>query len=195
MGIKEERIKKGYSQKELASVLDVSQAYLSAVESGKKNITKKMSAMLSELGFVLDDSLEPEEETFSIPILDVRAAAGSGIVNETELVVATAQISVLFQSEFGKASVIKVSGDSMEPTLSKDQWVLVNKTQHIRTDGIFVFLHDNELRCKRIQKDSHGGIYIISDNPKYKEEYYPAGSDHLGEMLLVGEVVGTLKKM
>lgn len=57
------------------------------------------------------------------------------------------------------------------------------------------FLQDNELRCKRIQKDSHGSIYIISDNPKYNEEYYPVGSDHLGYMILVGKGVGILNKV
>lgn len=68
-------------------------------------------------------------------------------------------------------SLIKVSGDSMEPTLLSGDLVLVD---HSRisvsvTGGIYAISIDHEIMIKRIQVLFHEGrLKIISDNMKYE---------------------------
>ena len=133
---------------------------------------------------------------YSVPIVDVQASAGMGIINENELMIGTTEIGLEFKNYWGlDVVIIKISGDSMEPTIAKNSWILVKKSDYLKSEGIFIFLQDNELRCKRIQKKGSGEIIVKSDNPLYETEIYPKGSTQLGDLILLGEVVGNIDKM
>lgn len=115
-----------------------------------------------------------DDEFVMVPAYDVRASAGNGsLVEQTNII-----YHMSFRSEWlkrvtnapiDKLAVISVVGDSMEPTLSPDDTVLVDTTKlHPNGDGIYVIAYDGMLYVKRIRIDPVRKMaQIVSDNPAY----------------------------
>ena len=110
-----------------------------------------------------------------IPVLNVDASAGFGAIAESE----TAHtrfgfderwLSRLTRAKSASLSIIHVLGDSMEPTLSDGDEVLVDASDEgsrLR-DGIYVLRADDALVVKRVTLKPGGRkITISSDNSAY----------------------------
>lgn len=128
-----------------------------------------------------------------IPVLDVEASAGFGAVAVSE----TAQtrfgfderwLRSLTSAKSASLSIVRVMGDSMEPTLSDGDEVLVDASDHASRlrDGIYVLRADDALVVKRVAiKPGGKQITIASDNPAY-----PTWSDmDRSEVHVVGRVI------
>jgi len=216
-----ERVRKirkeiGISQSKFGQQLGLATMIISRIESNETGLKAPILAKLDEIGvniswlltgkgnmFKKDPSkINPSTEelnestSYSVPIVDVHASAGVGVINEHELMISTSEIGLEFKNYWGlDVVIIRIHGDSMEPTISKNSWILVKKVESLKSEGIFVFLQDNELRCKRIQKKGSGEIIVKSDNPLYDTEIYPKGSSQLGDLTLLGEVVGSIDRI
>jgi len=110
-----------------------------------------------------------------IPSYDIRASAGFGAFVEREWT----DSYMPFQSQFLKSltasspenlSILSVLGDSMTPTLSDGDSILVDSHEMtLRRDGIYVLRHDDTLSVKRISVNPSSGLLAIkSDNPLYE---------------------------
>ena len=128
-----------------------------------------------------------------IPILDVEASAGFGAVAASE----NAQtrfgfderwLRSLSSAKSASLSIVRVTGDSMEPTLSDGDEVLVDASDHASRlrDGIYVLRADDALVVKRVAIRPGGKqITIASDNPAY-----PTWNDmDRSEVHVVGRVI------
>ncbi len=110
-----------------------------------------------------------------IPVLDVRASAGHGALAEVEsrdsrFAFDERWLKRLTSSRPGSLSVIRVDGDSMEPTLSHGDEVMVDPSDNATRlrDGIYVLRSDDALVVKRVALGPQGKqIMIVSDNPAY----------------------------
>jgi phage repressor protein C with HTH and peptisase S24 domain len=117
----------------------------------------------------------PVIDLVQVPILDVEASAGYGALAEMEA--KSAQFGFdpnwlrkLTASKSPSLSIIGVRGDSMEPTLSDGDDVLVDlgDNQTRLRDGIYVLRMDDALAVKRIAIEPHGRkVSVVSDNPAY----------------------------
>ena len=117
----------------------------------------------------------PVVDLVHVPALDVAASAGHGALAEMES--KTAQfgfdedwLKKLTQSKAASLSIIRVLGDSMEPTLFDGDEVMVDlgDGQSRLRDGIYVLRMDDMLNVKRIAIEPKGRqISVISDNPSY----------------------------
>lgn len=196
------------SQIEFGKKLEIAAMIVSRLEKGetqiKASLLTKLDSMDIDIAWLLtgkghmfkNNSCVEQNKHYMVPIVDISASAGGGTINDQELIIGTQAIGLEFKSYWGENTIIlKISGDSMAPTIEKDSWVLVHKILALKSEGIFVFLHDNELRCKRIQKKSSGEIIVKSDNPLYETEIYPKNSLQLGDLILLGEVVGIMNKI
>ena len=128
-----------------------------------------------------------------IPVLNVDASAGFGANAESE----TAHtrfgfderwLSRLTRAKSASLSIIHVLGDSMEPTLSDGDEVLVDASDQgsrLR-DGIYVLRADDALVVKRVTLKPGGRkITISSDNSAY-----PSWDDvDRSEIQVVGRVI------
>ena len=80
-------------------------------------------------------------------------------------------------------------GDSMEPTISEDDLLLVDQdTSHFTADGIYLILSDEVQMAKRLQKKMGGKINVQNDNPMYKSQTIYSGSvgyEILGKIVMV----------
>lgn len=114
------------------------------------------------------------KEWCKLPVYDVHAAAGAGTLVNSEYMIDSLMIPVSLLDEFGlcesNASIIYVDGDSMEPTLSHGDRLLVDtrEQQHPVINGVYVIRIDDSVYVKRLRWDIESGKYnIISDNIEY----------------------------
>ncbi len=64
--------------------------------------------------------------------------------------------------------VIKISGDSMSPTLSNGQEVFVKEQSAVEHNEVGIFIYNDEVYCKRLHLDISNKVIILkSDNPDY----------------------------
>lgn len=86
-------------------------------------------------------------------------------------------------------AVVRVSGDSMDPTIRDGALLLVDCTQQkVRDDGIYVLQVNGHLIAKRVQRDlAHGGLYVKCDNPAYEDQQLTA--KQADQLYIIGRVV------
>ena len=113
--------------------------------------------------------------TTRVPRLSIQASAGPGRLVDGEFAVGAYSFDKAWLKGISRArptdlSIIKVSGDSMAPTLTDGDDVLVDQSDaatHIR-DGIYVFRSNDVLLVKRVALDPTAGtLTISSDNAAY----------------------------
>lgn len=130
-----------------------------------------------------------------IPALDIGASAGAGAVNDGEVPVAT----LAFQSSWIRTmasgrpdalSAIRVSGDSMLPTLADGDQIVVDTDDRERLrDGIYVLRTDDALLVKRLSVNpATRRLSILSDNAAYPswDDCDPATVAVIGRVVWVG---------
>lgn len=130
---------------------------------------------------------------------DVRASAGGGYYNEhpaphKEITVyrefITRLIGFMPPQKFG---AVIAYGDSMSPTIEKNDLVLFEFTEVISDGGIYVLIVDNRTIIKRVQPISGGGYRLISDNTYhgyYNETLVPPEDDEHTDYNLVNKETG-----
>jgi phage repressor protein C with HTH and peptisase S24 domain len=131
----------------------------------------------------------------AVPRLEVAASAGPGAFAEDE----RARSHLAFDpgwlrrlaGDVRKLSMITVRGDSMSPTLSDGDEILVDEgdaASRLR-DGVYVLRMDDALLVKRLALNpSTRAISVCSDNPAYLNwpDCDPAGIDIVGRVVWAG---------
>lgn len=130
-----------------------------------------------------------------IPAFNIIASAGEGVIPWNEAQVGDFPFRLDFlkgelRARIGNLSMIPVEGDSMHPTLSSGDQIMVDRSDtEIRGgDGIYVIRLGDALMVKRIQRMPGGIIEIASDNPSYKLFTVEAG-DYPDDFSVIGRVV------
>jgi len=118
-----------------------------------------------------------EAETYGefvyIPIVSGKISAGGGLIPETavELKLAFKRDWIQRHGDPRNMSLIRVSGDSMEPVLYSGDIVLVDHNRNYidPQGGIYAIAMDDQIMIKRLQVIYPSKkVRIISDNPKYE---------------------------
>ena len=116
--------------------------------------------------------LEPKEDMWTdyVGVVEVDTAAGVGAVVGDEQVTGLAKFSHAWLRSQGliasRCRIMRVSGESMEPTLPDGCGILVNLVATERQDGkIFVIRVGDELRVKRVVNSQDAGWLLVSDHP------------------------------
>lgn len=110
-----------------------------------------------------------------IPRYDISASAGFGAFVEREWTDEFMPFQDRFLKDLTQAgpdhlSVLKVAGDSMSPTLSNGDSILVDTLDVTpKRDGIYVIRSDDTLSVKRVSVNPSSGLLTVkSDNPLYE---------------------------
>lgn len=134
------------------------------------------------------------KDVIEIEIFSATACCGNGIENADDKVVGFWHIPETEYREITHANpdnikMLRVFGDSMEPTLSDGDWVLVDISRNfLDSDGLYLIKKTTALAVKRLQTTVSGDILIKSDNTKYDTE-----RESLSVIVIVGKVIYTLK--
>lgn len=128
-----------------------------------------------------------------VPRYDVAGSAGQGSLVASEQVVDY----LAFRADWVKNALgvsqrhlvlLSVKGDSMTPTLSEGDLILVDRSRQVIEDsGIYVILRNDVLLVKRVQHHLDGGLTVRSDNERYETERVAAGS--AASISVIGRVV------
>ncbi len=133
-----------------------------------------------------------------VPKLAIGASAGAGAIADGEPVEGQVAFDPKWLRDLGAdpraLSIIRVEGDSMAPTLSDGDDIMVDggdAAARLR-DGIYVLRIDDGLMVKRVARaPGQGRISVISDNPQYPT--YP--DLPLRSVRLIGRVVWTGRRV
>lgn len=127
-----------------------------------------------------------------VQVYDVQASAGDGSINDDEIVAYSLAfppeyLAMLTKSNPKNLAIISVKGESMNPTLSDDDIVMVDTSKtNLNYDGMFVLRFGEALQVKRIgRSESPDKITLISDN---KEIYGPTERS-LDDLSVIGKVI------
>lgn len=122
----------------------------------------------------------PSDEFVFIRQLKGKISAGNGMSpdNAIDMRVAFRRDWINRKGDPDNMSLIKISGDSMEPTFMSGDLVLVDhgKTSVAPNGGIYAISIEQEIMIKRIQPIiSEGRFRVISDNHRYEPIDIEAG--------------------
>lgn len=187
--------KSGKSQAELARFIGISPDKLNKSLQGKRELKHSEILRAKEFFSTTDSPAVAPSDATAIPAYDVRGSAGHGNIISDENIThynyfRQEWLRRVTNAAPDKLCVITVDGDSMQPTLSHDDTVLVDLTQRTpRRDGIFVLRYDGCVLVKRIQYDPQRQVVrIMSDNPLYPpiEVTEPEVLKVLGRVIWIG---------
>ncbi|HEY5665927.1 MAG TPA: S24 family peptidase [Gammaproteobacteria bacterium] len=179
------RTDRGLSQEDVARALKCSPSSVSRYETEDSRLSLPLMQRLAE---VLDCTVAeiagerpvvartPGEGPVMIPVYDVRVSAGSGSMIDAANVIDHQPFMPGWLRRFTTArpdqlAVVPVDGDSMFPTLSDGDQVLIDTTQVTpNRDGIYVVVYEGNALVKRVSVDpSRRRINLGSDNPQYRD--------------------------
>lgn len=138
----------------------------------------------------------PGASMIDIPLYDAPASMGQGaLMPEMDAVIGGIRLSVEWvrhnvptTSAVHNLAVIPAYGDSMTPTFSDGDLLLVDRgVTNIRIDAVYVLGLNGELFIKRLQRRPDGAILMISDNRAY-EPYHIENGDR-EQFAVLGRVV------
>ena len=199
LNIKKIRKKKHWTQEYLAEKLGCSSVQVGKWEKASDNIeirtVKRIADILKvPLSFITGEQLidldkASDYEYVFIPQVAGRISAGGGLEpdNTIELKMAFRKDWVERKGNPNDMSIIRVLGDSMEPTLQSGDLVLINHSRNYidPQGGIYALAIDGQIMLKRVQLvPSKGHARIISDNPQYETEIVP-----LSQLVVNGKMI------
>lgn len=186
-------VERGASLAELSRVIGRNPAYLqqylrrgtprTLAEQDRARLARYLGVPEARLGAPVPAGL------VEIARIDLGASAGPGRLAEDEARRQPAAFDPALLRQLGvraeAASMIRVEGDSMEPTLSDGDEILVDRDRReVRgRGGIFVIRVDGALMVKRL-RPAVGGVEVLSDNPAY-----PMRRFEWGKAEVIGRVV------
>ena len=84
---------------------------------------------------------------------------------------------------------LRISGDSMEPTIHHGSIVIVRQQDDVENGEIaIVVVNGNDATCKRIEKFDNG-IMLVPINTEYEEKFYSNEEIESLPVKIVGKVV------
>lgn len=141
----------------------------------------------------------PEDGKFAeIPLHEAWLAAGSGAANGSEEIVERLAFRREWLRQIGvspaNARLVRVRGDSMEPTIQACDMVLIDRSKTTpparmrspndkRPAPIYALLEDGQARVKRIERAGPEEVLLISDN-----KLHPTEKKSLRDISLIGRV-------
>ena len=129
-----------------------------------------------------------------VGINEVVASAGPGTTVLGEQIVGRMKFARTWLREYDlrgdQCQIIRVRGESMEPTLADGAAILVNIESREPKDGkIFVLRRDDDLSVKRLVRDRTVGWLLESDNPDkraWPTRPFPDDAQLVGEVKWTG---------
>lgn len=187
------------SQAELCQITGIKQSTMSNRASRNSDFNSNEIVMLNNYYNINLFSNSKEnifEDCTDLPIKgNVSASMGYGMTIYDETQTGTYAISNKLAKDLGanlpQCDIIFAKGDSMEPTITGGDSLLVDKSKTEVYDGrIYCIRYEGELYAKRLQKIPPKKIKVVSDNQnKYDSWYVDFEQTPDFDFEIVGEVL------
>jgi len=180
------RMVRGFSQRELAGALSVSQQALAKWEAGASSPNPPTLARIAAALDIPVAKLFGEAGTVRIPVLG-RVQAGVPI-EAVEAVYGEEEITAEL-ADSGSFFALLVKGDSMEPRLVEGDVVIVRAQSSIESGEVGIFLIGGEsATIKRVVRHREG-ITLTAYNPNYPPLFFSNAEIEAGPVRVIGKVV------
>lgn len=200
--LRTQMLRKGLNPKTLAERAKVGRSFVYDILSGRSNnpTSGKIASIADELGVSMQYLLSgvhpqpsnPEHEwtdIANISTLTVESTIDSNILVSssdtcTNLYFTENWIRESFQTSPENIRCLKISCDSMYPTLKQDDAILIDMSKKdINPPGIFVIFDGVALKARRLEMLSPDRVLVRADNNKYSS--YEAS---LADLKIIGKV-------
>ncbi len=213
IGNRVKRVRGKKPQKEFAKILGFSSSYLSEVESGKTKPSLELLIRISEITkynlhwlvtgegplFVESSTLMVKEDSALygelgeyafIPLValeSVKGREGKGIGRGAEVKYAFRRRWLQLKGNLEDFVLFEVRGDSMDPTITDSDFVLIDRSQkQVVVGNIYALRAKNAVMVKRLQPIDARCIKVMSDNKLY--ESYDIDLDK-GDIEIIGRII------
>jgi phage repressor protein C with HTH and peptisase S24 domain len=200
------------AQKEFAKILGFSPSYLSEVESGKTKPSLELLVNISQitnysLHWLLTGEgpmfLEPSEgmvkenlasygelgEFVLIPLVVLERERGieEGIEARAKEKYAFRRTWLQSKGNLENFVLFAVRGDSMDPTITDGDFVLIDRSQRqVVVGNIYALRIENAVMVKRLQPMGDHRIKVMSDNKLYESYELDLGT---GDIEIIGQII------
>lgn len=118
----------------------------------------------------------------------VREFGQPGAQAPQQLMISAAMAKIVLGITSGHAMILRVADDSMAPTLSPGEHVIVDTSRMTLLTGLAVLTINGSLHIKRIATLASGNVLLTSDNDRYPNEEVPLSMFRQGEAVGAGEI-------
>lgn len=199
--IRQKRLEKGLTMKELSVMVGVSEATVSRWESGDIATMKqtKIGALAKSLGLspaVFVKGVTAPTATPSTPVtIKVLGTVAAGVpMYAAENIIDEEEISAEMARD-GEYFGLVIKGQSMEPKLYEGDVVIVRKQDYIENgETAIILINGDEATCKLV-KEMPDGIMLIGHNTAvYEPHFYSRGEIEKLPVRVIGKVVELRRK-
>ena len=183
----------GYSQKDLASQLFVTQQAVGKWERGEATPNPETVLKIAKILGITTDQLLGDTATPAstggtwVPVLGDVAA---GIpIEAVENIVDYEEIDSSMAST-GEFFGLRIMGSSMEPRIRDGDVVIVRRQEDAETsDTAVILVNGDSATVKRIKKDPDGSLWLLPNNPAYDPQHYSPAEIATLPVRIIGKVV------
>ncbi len=191
MKLREARLAKGLTQRQVAMHMGINQNTYSYWETGRSRVDTAALPRLAALfgvsvDYLLGNAAEASPKGVRIPVLG-RVAAGIPI-EAVEDVLDYEEISPQMAAQ-GEFFALQVKGRSMEPRMQEGDIIICKKQADVETGDVAVVLvNGNDATVKKIKKTT-AGLYLIPTNPSFDPIYFTYDEVMERPVTIIGKVV------
>ncbi len=189
--LRELRLKRGLSLKELGNAIGVAESTMSLYETGKRkpdyeNLKRLADFFDVTVDFLLGRPHILKTAATKIPVLGkvqagVPVEAVEDIIDYEEITPEMASTGDLF--------ALQVKGDSMEPRIREGDVVIIRKQPDLQSGEIgVVLINGNDATIKKVVKHQQG-VSLIALNPAYSPIFYPQSEIESLPVTIIGRVI------
>ena len=183
----------GYSQKDLASQLFVTQQAVGKWERGEATPNPETVLKIAKILGITTDQLLGDTATPAstggtwVPVLGDVAA---GIpIEAVENIVDYEEIDSSMAST-GEFFGLRIKGSSMEPRIRDGDVVIVRRPEDAETsDTAVILVNGDSATVKRIKKEPDGSLWLLPNNPAYDPQHYSPAEIATLPVRIIGKVV------
>lgn len=183
----------GYSQKDLASQLFVTQQAVGKWERGEATPNPETVLKIAKILGITTDQLLGDTATPAstggtwVPVLGDVAA---GIpIEAVENIVDYEEIDSSMAST-GEFFGLRIKGSSMEPRIRDGDVVIVRRQEDAETsDTAVILVNGDSATVKRIKKVPDGSLWLLPNNPAYDPQHYSPAEIATLPVRIIGKVV------
>ena len=179
------------SQEELAKMIPVNQTAISQWERGittpNPNALKRLCQIFNKTSNYFYDMEEPKKEK-GVKIAVLGEVAAGIPISAIEDIVDYEEITEELAAQ-GEYFGLVIKGDSMEPSMTNGDVVIVRCQSTAENGDIAIVLVDGETAtCKKIKKTPQG-LMLISLNPAYEPMFYSNKEIEQLPVRILGKVI------
>ena len=171
---------------ESAMVLDGLTALREELRSGLADLRRDVGVLVKGADLLADPRADAPHVQH-VEVRELRAAAGGGATDLDETVTGYLTFRRDWLDENGltpsQCTVIRVKGESMEPTLPDGCAILIDRNRRRRLAGhIFTLRTEDGLVVKRLGRSPDAGWQLVSEHPAYPPAAWTPGTEIIGEV-------------